>query len=43
MSISYKVVNRNQIKSNIPKKWTHFWWTHSANWIKGGFGGKLKQ
>ena len=41
-SISYKVINLNQIKSNIPKKWTHFWWTHPLDWTNGRFGGKFE-
>ena len=39
ISISCKVVNLSQIKSNIPKKWTHFWWIHPADWTKRGFRG----
>jgi hypothetical protein len=34
-STSYKVVNLNQTKSNIPKKWTHFWWTHPHSTFGG--------
>jgi hypothetical protein len=41
-STSYKVVNPIQIKSNIPKSGTQKGGTHPANWIKGGFGGKLE-